>query len=92
MTWIKTIRLEDADPSLLDLVTKTRAMYPPEYATPVTSIAQGESIMLSHTLLPKAMHHAFALLAELMRPELPLERRQHEMIATVVSAANRCFY
>ena len=91
MTWIKTIRPEDADPPLLDLLLKTRAMYPPEYATPVTSVA-GESVIVSHTLIPKAMHHAFALLAELMRPELPLERRHHEMIATVVSAANRCFY
>jgi hypothetical protein len=92
MTWIKTIRPEEADPSLLDLLTKTRAMYPPEYATPVMSIEQGESIVLSHTLIPEAMHHAFALLAVLMRPELPLERKHHEMIATVVSAANRCFF
>ena len=47
---------------------------------------------MSHTLIPQAMHHAFALLAVLMQPGLPLERRHHEMIATVVSAANRCFY
>ena len=91
MTWIKIVRPEEADPSLLDLLQKTRALYPPEYSVPVTSV-EGESIVLSHTLIPKAMHHAFALLAELMRPELPLERRHHEMIATLVSAANRCFY
>ncbi len=30
MTWIKTIRPEDADPQLLDLLQKTRAMYPPD--------------------------------------------------------------
>ena len=29
MTWIKTIRPEDADPPLLELLQKTRAMYPP---------------------------------------------------------------
>jgi hypothetical protein len=91
MTWIRIIRPEEADPSLLDLLQKTRALYPPEYAVPVASV-EGESIVLSHTLIPKAMHHAFALLAELMRPELPLERRHHEMIATVVSSANRCFF
>ena len=28
----------------------------------------------------------------LLAPELPLQRRQHEMIATLVSALNRCFY
>jgi AhpD family alkylhydroperoxidase len=27
-----------------------------------------------------------------MAPELPLHRRQHEMIATVVSVTNRCHY
>jgi hypothetical protein len=91
MTWITIVRPEEADPSLLELLQKTRALYPPEYEVPVTSLA-GESIVLSHTLIPAAMHHAFALLAELMRPELPLQRRHHEMIATVVSAANRCFY
>ena len=92
MTWIKTIRPEEADPSLRDLLQKTRAMYPPEYEGPVVSIGEGESVVLSHTLIPEAMHHAFALLAVLMQPSLPLERRHHEMLATVVSAANRCFY
>jgi AhpD family alkylhydroperoxidase len=28
----------------------------------------------------------------LMSPELPLQRRQHEMIATMVSVTNRCVY
>jgi AhpD family alkylhydroperoxidase len=27
-----------------------------------------------------------------MSPELPLSRRQHEMITTMVSVANRCVY
>jgi AhpD family alkylhydroperoxidase len=27
-----------------------------------------------------------------MSPELPLSRRQHEMITTVVSVTNRCVY
>ena len=64
---------------------------PAGYATPVAHTG-GESVVVSHTLIPQAMHHAFALLAVLMQPGLPLERRHHEMIATVVSAANRCFY
>ena len=91
MAWIKTVR-PDEDPALGELLKKTRALYPPEYGGPVAAIPGDESIMASHTLIPDAMHHAFALLAALMRPELPLERRHHEMIATVVSAANRCFY
>jgi len=28
----------------------------------------------------------------LMSPDLPLSRRQHEMITTVVSVTNRCVY
>jgi hypothetical protein len=91
MAWIKTVKPED-DASLAELMKKTRAMYPPEYGTRVPTIPGDESIVSSHTLIPEAMHHAFALLAVLMRPELPLERRHHEMIATTVSAANRCFY
>jgi hypothetical protein len=91
MAWIKTVNPEE-DPSLAALMKKTRAMYPPEYGGPVAAIPGDGSIVSSHTLIPEAMHHAFALLATLMRPELPLERRHHEMIATVVSAANRCFY
>jgi hypothetical protein len=91
MAWIKTVTPEE-DASLAELLKKTRALYPPEYGTPVAAIPGDESIVASHTLIPDAMHHAFALLAVLMRPELPLERRHHEMIATTVSAANRCFY
>ncbi|HEX6211262.1 MAG TPA: hypothetical protein VF136_10825 [Methylomirabilota bacterium] len=92
MTWIKTIPPDKADPSLLELLQKTRAMYPPEYGAPVPAVPGDESIVASHTLIPQALHHAFALLGVLIQPGLPLERRHHEMIATVVSAANRCFY
>ena len=39
-----------------------------------------------------ALHHAFATFGELMSPALPLSRRQHEMIATMVSLTNQCHY
>jgi hypothetical protein len=48
--------------------------------------------MGSHSLIPKALYHAFAAFAAVMSPDLPLTRRQHEMITTVVSAVNRCQY
>jgi hypothetical protein len=38
------------------------------------------------------MVHAMSAYAVMLDPQLPLTRRQHEMIATVVSALNRCFY
>jgi hypothetical protein len=49
-------------------------------------------IVASHTLIPDALYHAFATFGSLMSPDLPLERRQHEMIATMVSLTNGCHY
>jgi len=62
-----------------------------EYATPVHVVPEGEAspIVASHSLIPGALYHAFATFGVLMSPELPLERRQHEMIATMVSETNR---
>jgi hypothetical protein len=92
MTWIKTIG-EDQDERLRAALAAQRALYPPEYATPVLpdDVSQG-GIVATHSLIPDALHHAFATFGVLMSSELPLTRRQHEMITTVVSVTNRCFY
>ena len=93
MAWIKTIGFDEADEKLRTMLGELRALYPREYATPTTDqTGTDESIIESHTLIPDAMYHAFAAYASMMSPDLPLERRQHEMIATMVSAANDCFY
>jgi len=93
MTWIRTIPLPDADENLRRAIEAQRALYPEEYATPVQPTADGTSgIVASHSLIPDALHHAFATFGALMSPELPLTRRQHEMITTVVSVTNRCRY
>jgi hypothetical protein len=94
MAWIKTIPLDKVEGRLKELLTAQRALYPIEYATPVTPSPDpsGGSIVSSHTLIPDAMFHAFATFGVLMSPDLPLSRRQHEMIATVVSATNSCHY
>ena len=52
----------------------------------------GSTIVGSHTLIPEALYHAFGTFGALMSPELPLSRRQHEMITTMVSVTNRCKY
>jgi hypothetical protein len=94
MTWIKTIPLDGGD----DAVRKAREMqhdlYPIEYATPVHAVPEGQAsgIVASHSLIPDALYHAFATFGVLMSPDLPLARRQHEMIATMVSETNRCHY
>ena len=93
MAWIKTIGFGEADETLQKRLTDLRALYPREYEQPTTEqTGTDESIIESHTLIPDAMFHSFAAYAAMMSPDLPLERRQHEMIATMVSAANDCFY
>ena len=93
MTWIKTVRPEDADERLLDALAAQRGLYPEEYAAPAhPADADMAGIVASHSLIPGALHHAFGAFGALMSPDLPLDRRHHEMIATVVSVTNRCRY
>jgi alkylhydroperoxidase family enzyme len=93
MTWIKTVPMED-DKRVEKAMLDQRAIYPIEYATPVhpENNGQSSSIVTSHSLIPDALFHAFSTFGALMSPELPLQRRQHEMIATLVSVTNRCVY
>ena len=96
MTWIKTIPPAEADEKLKAAYESQRPLYPTEYEAPVEAVPDGDDgaagITASHSLIPEALHHAFSTLGALMSPDLPLERRQHEMIATMVSVTNRCAY
>ena len=93
MTWIRTIPLSEADEKLRKAMQDQMGLYPVEYATPVhASEGGGAQIVESHSLIPQALYHAFATFGTLMSPDLPLERRHHEMIATMVSVTNRCVY
>jgi uncharacterized peroxidase-related enzyme len=92
MTWIKTVPWGEASPELRAILETQRAFYPPEYSKPVhpTADGGGAQIVAAHTLIPEALHHAFATFGALMAPDLPLSRAQHEMIATHVSVLNGC--
>lgn len=94
MTWIKTVPMSEADEKLRRAMEAQRETYPVEYATPVHPTPDGGSsgIVESHSLIPDALYHAFSTFGALMSKDLPLERRQHEMIATMVSVTNRCHY
>lgn len=94
MTWIETIPLSQADETLRRAVEGERALYPPEYADPVAGLPDDDAggIAAAHSLIPEALYHSFATFGVLLSPELPLTRRQHEMITTLVSVLNRCFY
>jgi hypothetical protein len=96
MTWIRTIPPPAADPDLLSCYEAIYPLYPREYGVEVPSVryadGSSDSIVAAHSLIPQAMRHMMSGLGVLLTPDLPLSRRQHEMIATVVSALNSCFY
>jgi hypothetical protein len=93
MTWIKTVDVNESE-EVRKAVESQRELYPIEYATPVHPTPDGQTagIVASHSLIPNALYHAFATFGSLLSPDLPLNRRQHEMITTVVSVTNRCHY
>lgn len=93
MAWIKTVPMAEAGEALRRAMETQRTLYPIEYATPVhPSEGGGAQIVESHSLIPEALFHAFSTFGVLMSARLPLQRRQHEMIATMVSVTNRCHY
>jgi len=94
VTWIKTVPLAEAGEKLLKALEEERKLYPKEYAIPIHPMEDNgpSQIVSSHSLIPDALYHAFATFGVLMSPDLPLKRRQHEMITTVVSVTNRCVY
>jgi hypothetical protein len=93
MTWIKTLRM-DEDERVKKAIEDERKLYPAEYRTPAPAVDRGEaeSITASHSLIPDALFHSFSAFGAMLSPDLPLKRRQHEMIATVVSVTNRWHY
>ena len=97
MTWIRrTLPSESAD--VARRLTALSEAFPAEYDQSTRhlrhspTIVNSDSIMLSHSLIPEAMEHMFRGYAAMLAPDLPLTRRQQEMIATTVAALNRCFY
>ncbi len=96
MTWINTVSPAHADAELKSCYDAVYALYPAEYSAEVAAVRRADgsadSIVASHSLIPQALRHALSTYGVLLAPDLPLRRRDHEMIATVVSALNRCFY
>lgn len=96
MTWINTVPLDQADETLRRCYESLATLFPPEYRAQVESLRRpdgsSDSITAAHSLIPDAMLHAMSTFGVLLHPALPLSRRQHEMIAAVVSTQNRCFY
>ena len=96
MPWIRTPKPGPDTPALREALTAVRAGLPPEYAGPgserLPAAVRADSIVLSHGLLPEVLRGFFSAYNALMDPSLPLTRREHELIAVVVSDLNDCFY
>ncbi|MFI5290980.1 MAG: hypothetical protein ACHQ17_15075 [Polyangia bacterium] len=97
MTWIKrTLPAESSDIAkrLEELGRASPAEYDQtkRHLRKTPAIINDDSIMLAHSLIPDAMEHIFRGYSALLAPDLPLSRRQQEMIATVVAGLNSCFY
>jgi uncharacterized peroxidase-related enzyme len=94
MTWIRTIPKSQADETYRRALEAQHALYPPEYDADVPGLPGGvaDGIVAAHSLIPEALQHAFATFGALMSPELPLSRRQQEIVATVVSQQNCTHY
>lgn len=96
MTWVRVPKPSAAEPTLLSAVQSVRRSMPPEYGSAssdrVPDPVKRDSIVLAHGLIPDLLHGFFGAYNALMSPELPLSRREHELIAVVVSKLNDCFY
>jgi hypothetical protein len=93
MTWIKTVDVTSTRGPARDAFLSYMKLYPKEYAQPSQPGIPGEGrIGASHSLIPPVLEHAFSTFGAAMAPDLPLSRKDHEMIATVVSVTNKCRY
>lgn len=81
MTWIRTISDDDAEGPLKE-----------QYDAAIRRAGRVYNIVRSMSLNPAAMRDSMALYRSIMFGPSPLPRYLREMIATVVSGCNECFY
>lgn len=81
MSWIRTIPPEEAQGALKR-----------EYDAALRRARRVYHILRIQSLNPTALHDGIRLYLTLMHGPSELTRAQREMIAVVVSAANRCRY
>lgn len=81
MAWIRTIDESEAEGELAAM-----------YRRLVEPWGGVDNILKIHSLNPPSLTAHFELYRTLMRGKSGLSRAEREMIAVVVSAANRCHY
>ncbi len=80
MAWIEWVEEEEAAGRLHELYESVRSRHGVDH------------ILKIHSLNPESLHYHYDLYAHLMRGRSNLSRAEREMIAVVVSTANKCFY
>jgi len=81
MAWIKTIKPEEAGGDLKK-----------EYDAAVGRAGKVYNILRVQSLNPRTLRASMELYLATMQAPSGLSRRERELLATVVSWANRCFY
>ena len=81
MAWIKTIAPQDADGPLKE-----------EYDAAIRRAGRVYGILRVQSLNAETLHRSLELYKAAMHGPSGLSRTEREMLATVVSRANDCFY
>ncbi len=81
MAWIKMVELEEATGDL-----KT------QYEIAVRRAGKVFNVLKIQSLNPRSLHASMELYLATMHAPSGLSRAEREMLATIVSSMNRCFY
>ena len=94
MAWIRTVRAGRSGRELAEGDGRSAVLYPVEIRAAGAGARPGLAgdRGLAHADPAGASSCVLRPSARLMSPDLPLARRQHEMIATMVSLTNKCHY
>lgn len=98
MTWIKTKNFKEDKELQEALSSPFIGQLPVEYETRMEMFSEYEvdgepaAVVMAQSLIPESLKHVIAAYRALLSPELPLSRREHELIAAVVSTINKTHY
>jgi hypothetical protein len=88
--WIKMIGIDEADGPLKEFYMEMKGGWRPAVYAPPTGDAA--NIVKAHSLDPEGMRLAFAMSRTIQWSEKSLPWVTREMLNTVTSNANNCFY
>ncbi|MEW5978642.1 MAG: carboxymuconolactone decarboxylase family protein [Acidobacteriota bacterium] len=90
--WIKMIGIAEAEGPLKELYARMKAGSSSRPAIYQTPSGDAPNIIRSHSLEPEGLRLAFAVSGAVHWSEKALPWKMREMINTVTSRANNCFY